>query len=189
MGKKAKVKAPKGFVELTGRQADFLPSLKPKLAQVMRDALLRTAGIDFGEVEVLNTVEAPMNGGVFLFVEMQQVGTSDPITFSIPAQQIIQTLGRGAYLRSDARTVRHYRAAKKYKILPVAAPVEPTQLYFEPQKAGDSALDAAHQARLAIAVDASAKPVDQPKAGDVVVDKESDQLSVVKADGTVEAFQ
>lgn len=192
MGKKAKVKAPKGFVEFTGRQADFLPSLKPKLAQVMRDALLRTAGIDFGEVEILNTVEAPMNGGVFLFVEMQQVGTSDPITFSIPAQQIIQALGNGAYLRGDVRSVRHYRAAKKYKILPSERPVDHEQLrkarkYFV--DGNDSALTAAHQARLAVAVDASAKPVDQPKAGDVVVDKESDQLSVVKADGTVEAFQ
>lgn len=160
MGKKAKVKAPKGFVDFDGRQADFLPSLKPKLAQVMHDALLRTAGIDFGEVEILNTVEAPMNGGKFLFVEMKQVGTNDPITFSIPTAQIIQVLGQGAYLRSEQRTVRHYRAAKKYKILPISAAVEPTQLYFEP-----------------------------PKAGDVVVDKEKDGLSVVKADGTVEPFQ
>lgn len=192
MGKKAKVKAPKGFVELTGRQADFLPSLKPKLAQVMRDALLRTAGIDFGEVEILNTVEAPMNGGVFLFVEMRQVGTNDPITFSIPAQQIIQALGNGAYLRSDARSVRHYRAAKKYKILPPSRPAD----YEQARKArkyhldgNESALDSSHQARLAIAVNTPAERVEQPKAGDAIFDKESDRLSVVKADGTVEAFQ
>lgn len=192
MGKKSKVKAPKGFVELVGRQADFLPSLKPKLAEVMRDALVRTCGIDFGEVTIRETVEAPMNGGVFLFVEMEQKGTNDPITFSIPAQQIIQALGNGAYLRSDARTVRHYRAAKKYKILPPTRPAD-----YEQARKGrkysmdgdESALDAAHQARLSLAVNNGTEPTEQPKVGDVIFDKESDRLSAVKADRTVEAFQ
>lgn len=163
MGKKAKVKAPKGFVDFEGRQADFLPSLKPKLAQVMHDALLRTAGIDFGEVEILNTVEASMNGGKFLFVEMKQVGTNDPITFSIPAAQIIQVLGQGAYLRSEQRTVRHYRAAKKYKILSPERPADYEQARVARKyhsEGNGSALDAAHQARLAVAVNKSDSSVE-----------------------------
>lgn len=122
MSKKVKMKASKGFVDYFGRQADFIPSVLPKLGLIMNDALIRTTGIDFGEVEILETVEAPKDGMMFLFVTMKQVGTNDPITFSIPTQQIITTLGKGSYLHSVARTVRHYRVAKKYKILPAPKP-------------------------------------------------------------------